>query len=320
MLRVPAHASKLLLVAVIIAALLPTVGASARPIRPTITSLYVSQRTVPSAGGDVRVTARVQHTSICRFIGFPGYASVKKLGCKSGRVTALFKVGANVSQTKRTWNSYLELRGDDGMKLDRYITVTQLSAPAKSPAAPSAPVPPVQFLDACDPGPHCFYGPIYDTYPAYGNVAPVVLGDCTFAAAANWQQIVLGKHPDATQIGFEFADAGGTEQGGLPQNTLWSYWRQHGIAGLHLTALRAIYRDQTNVENGVRYYGAMIVEFQFAQGTGFGPYTEDAGLHDAVVDGFTPDGPLVVSWGQTLQLTWDQWNNEAVGMWAIGAS
>ena len=36
--------------------------------------------------------------------------------------------------------------------------------------------------------------------------------------------------------------------------------------------------------------------------------------------GFTPAGPLVVSWGESLQMTWEQWNDEVVGMWGIGAT
>jgi hypothetical protein len=40
--------------------------------------------------------------------------------------------------------------------------------------------------------------------------------------------------------------------------------------------------------------------------------------HDAIVDGFTPEGRLITTWGETIQLTWEQWNAEAVGMWGIG--
>src|SRR5262249_26592892 len=144
-------------------------------------------------------------------------------------------------------------------------------------------------------------------------------GDCTFAAAANWEQIVLNVHADPTVIGFEFAQAGGTERG-LPQNSLWSYWQRYGIAGVHLTGLHRYFTDQTDVENAVRDYGALIVAVQFTANDGFGEYTVPAGLHDAVVIGFTPEGPLVVTWGETLQMTWEQWNYEIVGMWGIGAS
>ena len=74
------------------------------------------------------------------------------------------------------------------------------------------------------------------------------------------------------------------------------------------------------MRNGVRDYAAMIVQLRFGEGWAFAQYKANAGLHDVVVMGFTPEGPLVVSWGEVLQMTWEQWNDEAVGMWGIGAA
>jgi hypothetical protein len=182
-----------------------------------------------------------------------------------------------------------------------------------------APAPPVVNLDVCTPGPQCDYGAAYESFQTWGNAAPAMLGDCTFAAAANWEQIVLGVHADPSVIGFEFAQAGGTERG-LAQNVLWTYWQRHGIAGVYLTGLHKYFSDATDVQNGVRAYGAMIIQLSFVPNDGFGQRVVPAGLHDAVVDGFTPEGPLVVSWGETLQMTWEQWDNEIIGMWGIGAS
>jgi hypothetical protein len=182
-----------------------------------------------------------------------------------------------------------------------------------------APPPAVVNLDACTAGPECDYGAAYETFQTWGNVAPDALGDCTFAAAANWEQILLRVHADPTVIGYEFAQAGGTERG-LAQNSLWTYWQRYGIAGVHLTGLHRFFTDKTDVENGVRDYAAMIAELSFTPNDWFAQYVVSAGLHDVVVDGFTPEGPLVVSWGQTLQMTWEQWDYEVVGMWGIGAS
>jgi hypothetical protein len=173
-------------------------------------------------------------------------------------------------------------------------------------------------LGVCTPGPDCFYGPIYSTYPTYGNVAPDGIGDCTFAAAANWEQIVHGATPDPAVIVAEFGAAGGTAAGGLARNTFFNYWIQQGIAGIRATGFNRYFTDKTNVENGVRAYGAMLVELQFVAGTGFAQYTiPAASSHMAVVDGFTPTGPLVVTWGQTVQMTWEQWNGEVTGMWGV---
>ncbi len=180
--------------------------------------------------------------------------------------------------------------------------------------------PQVKGLDRCRPGPHCDYGAAYQSFRTWGNGVRQLLGDCTFAAAANWEQIVLGVHADPTVIGDEFAQAGGNEHTGLAQSTLWSYWQDDGIAGIRLTSRHTYTSDRADVENAVRTYAAMIAELTFATDDHFAQYVVSAKLHDVVVDGFTPKGPLVVSWGQTLQMTWQQWKEEVLGVWRIEAS
>jgi len=175
-------------------------------------------------------------------------------------------------------------------------------------------------LDQCASAVNCFYGPIWETYKTYGNTAPSLLGDCAFAAAADWEQIVLKVEPDETVVGYQFAEAGGTALGGIAQTAVWSYWEHYGIDGIVQTGLESFNLTPTNVENAVRDYTALIVELRFVANDYIARYNVSAGIHDVVVDGFTPEGPLVVSWGKTLQMTWEQWDDEAVGMWAISAS
>jgi hypothetical protein len=177
-------------------------------------------------------------------------------------------------------------------------------------------LPPVRYLDVCTPGPACDYGAAYQSFQTWGNVFPNALGDCSFAAAANWEQIVLGVHADPSVIESEFGEAAGTAPG-ITLPTFWSYWQKRGIAGVYLKGIDKFYTDATDVENGVRDYGAMFVSLSFTPNDGFGWRTVEAGRHDVVVIGFTPEGPLVVSWGETLQMTWEQWNYEVVGMWGI---
>jgi hypothetical protein len=174
----------------------------------------------------------------------------------------------------------------------------------------------VRGLDPCSPGPGCDYGPIEDTFPTYGNVAPVDLGDCTFAAAADWEQIVLRITPDPTAIGYEFA-AAQREGAGLSQRALFAYWREQGIGGVVAAGFTRYTPTTANVENGVRDYGGMLVTFRFTAGDGFSYRRVRAGAHEAVVDGFTPTGPLVVTWGHTWQMTWEQWDYEVTGMWGV---
>jgi hypothetical protein len=273
-----------------------------------IVSVSVSPNTVPTSGGTVTVTVRAQGAVTCTFGG--ENVTPLPLPCSSGTAGITLTLPANTGPTL-TYTYYVTAQDANGVVTpQRTYMVTQQGLPLP---------PSLQgYLDVCTPGPDCYFGPIYASYPDYGNAAPTGLGDCTFAAAADWERIVLHATPDPTVIGYEFGAAGGTASGGLTHNALFTYWMQQGIAGIRAIGFNRYYSDKTNVENGVRSYGAMLVELRFVAGTGFAQYVipTDSG-HMAVVDGFTPTGPLVVSWGQTLQMTWDQWNAEVTGMWGV---
>ena len=157
------------------------------------------------------------------------------------------------------------------------------------------------------------------TYPAYGNVAPVSIGDCTFAAVANWEQIVLNREPDPTQIGLEFGKAGGTQTTGLTNDQVFIYWQNYGIAGVFLKTAQSYYVDPYDLENALDNpdIGVVIAQLRFTTGENFAGYFPGDGYHWLLVVGYTPTGPLVVTWGQTLQMTWQQWNYETMAMWGI---
>ena len=95
-------------------------------------------------------------------------------------------------------------------------------------------------------------------------------------------RIVFSWDPFATALGFEFAEAGGTEQGGSSQEALWRYWERYGIGGVKLTGLHKYLTDAEDVRNGVRAYAAMIVQLRFGEGSWFAQYRAKAGLHDVV--------------------------------------
>jgi hypothetical protein len=185
-------------------------------------------------------------------------------------------------------------------------------------AAPTAPTTTTTTTTAGIPASD--YGPQGETYQAYGNVYPADLGDCTFAGAATWEQIILGANPDPTVIGYEFAQAGGSATYGLSVSQLFNYWYANGIAGYYLHGYSSFYTNQVDVENGVLDYGAMIASLNFVAGDYIGDRQVPAGGHIVVVDGYTPEGPLVVTWGTTIQMSWQQWNAEVIGMYGINAS
>lgn len=164
------------------------------------------------------------------------------------------------------------------------------------------------------------YGPQDETYQTYGNVYPADLGDCTFAGAANWEQIILGANPNPTVIGYEFAEAGGSAASGLSMTQFLSYWYEDGIAGYYLHGYDSYYTTQVNVENGILDYTALLAVLDFASGDYVGDQVVPAGSHVVVVDGYSPEGPLVVTWGMTIQMSWQQWNAEATAMYGINAS
>ena len=122
-------------------------------------------------------------------------------------------------------------------------------------------------MEGCTAGPECHYGAIYDTFQTYGNTT--TLGDCTFAAAADWEQIVLGVKPEPELIAYEFGAAGGGENG-LSQTAFMLYWEKHGIGGVTAAGFDRFDTTPSDVRNGVNDYAAMLVDFEFAEGTYFG--------------------------------------------------
>jgi hypothetical protein len=189
--------------------------------------------------------------------------------------------------------------------------VATLAVPS-SALARSAPV----GLYRCHRGQQCVYGPLHERFATYGNIYPSDLGDCTFAAAADWEQVKLGILPDTSRIPFDFGAARGGEDG-LSVEALLTYWGESGgIEGYVLTGQSAFTVEREDVENGVYDYGALIAELELGS-AGIGRDKTDRGTHVLVVDGFTPKGPLVVTWGETIQMTWKQWRAEAQEMWAL---
>lgn len=292
-------------------------AATSHALRPVILSVSVSPARLAAGGGQVTVTAHVQRAVRCTFfrprVGLGPMVAAATVTCENGNARARVSAAANKSGKAAQVGFAVRAVGSDGSSTIKAVSVAQASS--AKPAAASKPA--VVGLAACQEGPHCFYGPLDAVYPSYGSAAHGACGDCTFAAAAHWEQIVLGKHPDPTLIGYEFAQAGGTLDSGLSINAFLVYWLEHGIAGVPLLGLHAYPTDRASVETDVRSYTALLAEFAFTKGDTFGPYTPAAGSHVTVVDGYTPKGPLVVSWGQTIQLTWKQWSAGVKAMWGV---
>lgn len=296
--------------ALALALLAPAAGAASAPGGgPAITSIVASPAVIPAAGGRVVVSAGVAAGSICTFSG--SGIDVLREPCADGSAGEAISFGANATPAPHLWRITLVSAGRGRGSSLRAVTIVQ-----KGEALPASLA---QTLDRCRPGPGCDYGPFESRYPSYGNVAPANIGDCAFAAAADWEQIVLGATPAPATVTAAFAAAGGRARGGLPLAALWSYWQSAGIAGVRLDARFRYPTAPARLEHDVRADAAVLVEFRFAGSETLAQYAMSPGFHLAVVDGFTPTGPLVVSWGRTLQMRWSQWRTEAIAVWGLAA-
>lgn len=154
---------------------------------------------------------------------------------------------------------------------------------------------------------------------SYGNDVATGLQNCTFAAVANWEQVVLGLKPDPTSINVEFQRSGGAASG-LTNNQLFAYWITYGIGGVHLKRADPQSIDPVSLKASVGdpKIKAVIAQLHFAKGQNFaGVQVNEPSYHWVVIDGFTPTGPVAISWGKTLQMTWQQWNVEVISAWKI---
>lgn len=114
------------LVALLLAAGAVDVSASSAAIpKPAIRSLTASPQTLPSSGGTVVLSARVQNATRCTIGG-------KTVACTSGRASVSVTVPGNTSQTQRSVSYVVRAIGAGGASVQRSISVTE--------AAPIAPV------------------------------------------------------------------------------------------------------------------------------------------------------------------------------------
>jgi len=175
-------------------------------------------------------------------------------------------------------------------------------------------------VNTCLPGSsQCDVANASTTFPTYGNDGATAIKDCTFAAVANWEQVALGVKPNPVQINSDFAKSGGAKNG-LTNDQVFAFWSSNGIDGVHLKGASSQALDPVTLQTivGDSNFKAVIAQLGFSYGQSFaGNQMSGPSYHWVVIDGYTPTGPLAISWGKTLQMMWQQWNAEAVSMWTI---
>lgn len=170
------------------------------------------------------------------------------------------------------------------------------------------------------------------------------LGDCTCAAVGHtiqaWtayldRQVIL---PDSDIEALYEAACGyvpgdpSTDQGGVELNIL-NYWRQTGIAGHKITAYATLQKKASGVlgrlvgnsswkhdiMNSVFYFGTAYIGVTLPDavlGEGIIPWVFPANPdaswqpnpnngHAVTIVGYNATGPIVITWGTLLQMSWD---------------
>ncbi len=168
----------------------------------------------------------------------------------------------------------------------------------------------------CDRQEHCFRSTEQIDFPTFGNVYPSNLNDCLFAAAADWRIIVRHQTPGSADVIADYrrATAGGHDL----FDDFYRYWTLHGIAGHRIAGWHTINMVGVNdVESAVRKHKALLVIFLFHHGDTVGGVDAGVGGHAAIIDGYSPKGPLVVTWGTTYQMTWSEYWTSVRSLYAI---
>lgn len=167
--------------------------------------------------------------------------------------------------------------------------------------------PPKPAAFACAPGPHCYRSTTRTSFPTFGNVYPSNLSDCMVAAAADWEIIVRHRHPSVSAVIDDYRSAATSDTAGLNEDVFAWYWSSYGVDGYTMKSWHVLaVSSRRDVERAVRRYRALYAIFDFRSDSTLAGRQVGAGGHAAIIDGFTPQGPLVVTWGTTFQMTWPE--------------
>jgi hypothetical protein len=129
-----------------------------------------------------------------------------------------------------------------------------------------------------------------NAWPTWGNLEK---GDCAFAAVANWELVQtqwgLARQPTEAEVIRDYDEAEPDDEG-FSVGQLFEYWSENPIGGVEATTY---HRYPPNLLRWViRHDGPAIVLFPG---------------HMAVVRYIGHRGPIVLSWGRLIPMTWAQW-------------
>ena len=212
---------------------------------------------------------------------------------------------SDTSQCTINWNTYG----------DQWLSATYTSSPS-SQLGSQLVVPqtlPVQIAAPVD----LAAGNSYDTYD---NTGPQGIGDCMMAAAADWIETTFETAPSSQGVVSDFWAAenefnGGADVG-LTSSQLFTYWQSNAIGGYMLTGVDPI--SASDVESELSSHYVLFATVNLPSGYPLGD--GQGGGHGWILVGYSSFGPMVVSWGQEVQISWADFDAWTTGVWALGAS
>lgn len=155
------------------------------------------------------------------------------------------------------------------------------------------------------------------TFAPYDNTGPTALEDCTLAAAADWIEATFDTAPSPQVIVAAYGaaedtyDAGGDL--GLTASQLFAFWRDVGIAGTRLTSTASVPLDEV-----ASYLAGGHVLLSTAElPAGFPSGSTRPAAHAWLVVGDSARGPMLVTWGEELQVSWADFDAWTTGVWAL---
>lgn len=139
------------------------------------------------------------------------------------------------------------------------------------------------------------YEPVTRTsFPWYGNNT---LGDCSLAAAADWYIAALGIEPNESEVIHDFQTAGQPDGYAVPPGQMFDFAGITLYEG-HQYTKGELELARSDLEGLLHRAGPLYTDL-------YDPEAQEG--HAVMVDGYTLTGPLVVTWTQTYQMTWTQW-------------
>ncbi len=119
---------------------------------------------------------------------------------------------------------------------------------------------------------------------------------------------------------MEYKEAVGNTNAELTNDQVFSYWSRFGIGDTYLDTAIPHPLDPLTLKKLLDTPNTreLIAQIHLTAGKNFAGYQiSKSGNHWIDIHGYSPKGPVIITWGQILQMTWQQWNYDALNMWSI---